>query len=64
MEIALLIHFSMSCVQIPPVEDGGASWSVDGLPRTIDIVPTIDWIFQIVCLSLDDMLWICSGLSP
>ena len=54
----------MSYAQILPVEDNGASWSADDLPRTVDIVPAIDLIFPIGRLSWDGMLWICSELSP
>ena len=46
----------MSCVRILLGEDNDASWSADGLPRTLDIAPTTDWIIQIVRQFLDDML--------
>ena len=41
-----------------------ASWSVDGLPRTVNIALAIDWIFQTVHLFLDGTLWTRSELSP
>ena len=64
MEIALLIHFSTSYARILLVGDNDASWSVDGLPRTVDIVLATDWIFQTVRPSLDDTPSTCSELSP
>ena len=45
----------MSYVQIPLVGDSGASWSADGLPRTLDTVLAIDWTVQIAHWFLDDM---------
>ena len=55
---------STSCARILLEEDNDASWSADGLPRTLDIVPTTDWIVQIVRQSGDDTPWIRSVLSP
>ena len=64
MGIALLIRFTTSCARILLEEDNDASWSADGLPRTLDIVPTTDWIVQIVHRFLDDTPWTHSGLFP
>ena len=64
MGIALLIHFSMSCVRILLEVDSGASLPADGLPRSVSIVPATDCIFPIVHLFLGGKLWTHSELSP
>ena len=54
----------MSCVRIPLVGDSDASWFIDGLPRTLDTVPAINWTILIAHWFLDDTPWTHSGLFP
>ena len=54
MGTALLICSSMSYAQILPEVDNGASSFVDGPPRSVSIVPAIDWIFLTAHLFLGD----------
>ena len=54
--------FHELCAILPEVDNSASSF-VDGPPRSISIVPTIDWTFPIVHLFLGDTLWTRSELS-
>ena len=64
MGISPLPHSSKSYARIQLEVDSGANLSVDGLPRSVSIVPAIDWTFLPVHRSGDDKPWIRFALSP
>ena len=50
-------------MRIRPAIDSGASLFVDGLPRSADTAPAIDWTFPLVRRCGDDRCYTLTGRS-